>query len=56
MAYQFNEYQSTIEDLKLDSYPKEIQEQFYDFINNMLNINILKKLFSKTKLNQLPIF
>lgn len=31
----FNEYQSTLEELKIDSYPQEIQEQFFDFINNV---------------------
>ena len=46
MAYQFNEYQSTIEDLKLDSYPKEVQEQFYDFINN---VPFIKHLISKDR-------
>lgn len=31
----FNKYQSSIEELELDSKPKEVQEQFYDFINNV---------------------
>ena len=31
----FNEYQSTLEELKIDNYPQEIQEQFFDFINNV---------------------
>ena len=32
---KFNEYQTSIEDLHLTDYPKEIQEQFYDFITNV---------------------
>lgn len=31
----FNNYQSSIEDLQLEDKPKEVQEQFYDFINNV---------------------
>lgn len=33
--YVFNEYQSTLEELKIDQYPEEIQEQFFDFINTV---------------------
>lgn len=32
---EFNEYQSTLEELKIDNYPQEIQDQFFDFINNV---------------------
>ena len=35
MGIEFNEYQSSIEDLDLDNKPKEVQEQFYDFINTV---------------------
>ena len=38
---EFNKYQSTLEELKLDSCPQEIQEQFYDFINNVPYIRSL---------------
>lgn len=31
----FNEHQSSIEQLGLENYPKEVQEQFWDFINNV---------------------
>lgn len=41
--FKFNEYQSTIEDLNLESYPKEIQEQFWDFLNNVPYINYMVK-------------
>lgn len=33
--YIFNEYQSTLEELKIDQYPEEIQEQFFEFINTV---------------------
>lgn len=33
--YMFNEYQSSLEELKIDQYPEEIQEQFFDFINTV---------------------
>lgn len=35
MGIEFNEYQSSIEDLDLENKPKEVQEQFYDFINTV---------------------
>lgn len=38
---EFNKYQSTLEDLKLDEYPAEIKEQFYDFITNVPYIKSL---------------
>ena len=31
----FNKCQTPIEDLKLETYPSEVQEQFWDFINNV---------------------
>lgn len=31
----FNKYQSSLEDLNIGHQPKEVQEQFYDFINNV---------------------
>ena len=43
----FNEYQSSLEELKIDSYPQEIQEQFFDFINN---VPFIKHLVSPTRL------
>ena len=43
----FNEYQSSLEDLKIDTYPQEIQEQFFDFINN---VPYIKSLISPTRL------
>ena len=30
-----NFYQTQLEDLNISSYPDEVQEQFYDFINNV---------------------
>ena len=41
MEYKFNEYQSTIEDLNIDSYPEEIKESFFDFLNNVPYIQTL---------------
>ena len=41
--FKFNKYQSTIEDLNLESYPKEVQEQFWDFLNNVPYINYMVK-------------
>ena len=32
---KFNKCQSSIKDLELHKYPQEVQEQFYDFINNV---------------------
>ena len=42
----FNEYQSSLEDLKIDTYPQEVQEQFFDFINN---VPFIKWLISPTR-------
>ena len=38
---QFNEYQSSLEELNIESYPQEVQEQFFDFINNVPYIRSL---------------
>ena len=43
----FNEYQSSLEELKIESYPQEVQEQFFDFINN---VPFIKRLISPTRL------
>lgn len=32
---KFNECQTPLEELKLNTYPQEVQEQFWDFINNV---------------------
>lgn len=40
---EFNSIQSSIEELKVESCPQEIQEQFYDFINNVPFIRALIK-------------
>lgn len=37
---EFNKYQSTLEELDLDKEPKEIQEQFLDFLNNVPYIKL----------------
>ena len=42
----FNEYQSSLEELNLENYPEEVQEQFYDFINN---VPYIKYLISKDR-------
>ena len=41
MEMQFNKYQSNLEDLNIDSYPEEIKEQFFDFMNNVPYIKAL---------------
>lgn len=38
---EFNKYQTSIEDLQLDTYPQEVIDQFYDFINNVPYIKYL---------------
>ena len=38
---EFNSYQSTLEELKVDKEPQEIQDQFFDFINNVPYIRSL---------------
>lgn len=35
MEYEFNECQSSLEELKIYEQPKEVQEQFFDFLNNV---------------------
>lgn len=35
MEYEFNECQSSLEDLHIYDQPQEIQEQFFDYINNV---------------------
>ena len=49
----FNKYQSSLEELQIDSYPQEIQDQFFDFINN---VPFIKHLISpvRTKAKYLP--
>ena len=42
----FNKYQSSIEELHLDTYPEEVQEQFYDCISN---IEFIKRLISPNR-------
>ena len=37
----FNKYQSTLEELHREDFPQEVQEQFFDFINNVPFINHL---------------
>lgn len=32
---ELNKFQTSLEDLKLEEKPKEVQEQFYDFVNNV---------------------
>jgi len=44
--YEFNEYQSSLEELNIERYPEEIQEQFFDFINN---VPFIKYLVSKDR-------
>ena len=43
----FNEYQSSLEELKIENYPQEVQEQFFDFINN---VPFIKHLISTARL------
>lgn len=44
--YVFNEYQTPLKDLKIEKYPEEIQEQFFDFINT---VPYIKNLISKDR-------
>lgn len=41
MELKFNKFQSTLEQLNIDSYPDEIKESFYDFLNNVPYIKAL---------------
>lgn len=43
----FNKHQSSLEELNIESYPQEVQEQFFDFINN---VPFIKHLISPTRL------
>lgn len=52
MELIFNEYQSSLEDLKLNDYPQEIQEQFYDFVNNVPYIKYM--VGKRPKARELP--
>ena len=52
MELIFNEYQSSLEDLKLNDYPQEVQEQFYDFVNNVPYIKYM--VGKRPKARELP--
>lgn len=43
---KFNEYQSSLEELNIENYPQEVQEQFFDFINN---VPYIKSLISESR-------
>lgn len=43
----FNKYQSSLEELQVESFPQEVQDQFFDFINN---VPFIKHLISKDRL------
>ena len=43
----FNKYQSSLEELKIDSYPQEVQSEFFEAING---IPFIKNLISPTRL------
>ena len=40
----WNKYQSTPEELNLESYPEEVQQDFWDFINS---VPFIKNLISE---------
>lgn len=42
----FNEYQSSLEELKIDSYPQEVQDEFFEAING---IPLIKSLISPNR-------
>ena len=44
----FNSYQSTLEELKVNEEPQEVQDQFFDFINN---VPYIKTLISPARLH-----
>ena len=44
----FNSYQSTLEELEVNEEPQEVQDQFFDFINN---VPYIKTLISPTRLH-----
>ena len=43
---EFNKYQSSLEELKIDSYPAEIKEAFFDYLNS---VPYIKYLVSKDR-------
>lgn len=43
---EFNKCQSSIEELEVDKKPQEVQEQFYDYLNN---VPFIKWLVSKDR-------
>ena len=43
----FNEYQSTLEELEIDSYPQEVQNEFFEAING---VSFIKNLISPNRL------
>lgn len=43
---ELNKYQSTVEELKLDSYPQEVQNQFYEYIES---VPFIQRLISKKR-------
>lgn len=43
----FNEYQSSLEELKIDSYPQEVQNEFFEVING---VPFIRNLISPTRL------
>ena len=49
----FNKCQSSIEELELEKYPKEVQEQFWDFLNNVPYIKWLVSA-ERPLISQLP--
>lgn len=46
MEYLFNEYQTPVDDEFLSDMPNEVQEQFFDFINN---VEFIRNLVSKDR-------
>lgn len=45
--YNFNEFQTSLEELHIDREPQEIQDQFYDFLNN---VPYIRNLVSSNRL------
>ena len=43
---EFNKYQSTLEELKLDSYPKEVQDEFME---NLMGVQFIQNLVSPNR-------
>lgn len=46
MEYTFNKYQSSVEELQLENYPQEVQEQFWDII---CNVPFVQRLISPNR-------